>query len=111
MGRQPLFDEYEAVLLLDAYLQTLSGAVSRKDAVKTCSEKLRSMAIRKGLVIDDQYRNVSGIHFQMLSMESAYRGKTIQKAPSYLFVSVVNMYNTERSKYESILKQAMLMAG
>ena len=45
MARQAPFTEYEAVLLLDAYLRTVSGDASRRDAVKDCSDALRRMAI------------------------------------------------------------------
>ena len=47
MARQAPFTEYEAVLLLDAYLRTVSGDASRRDAVKDCSDALRRMAINE----------------------------------------------------------------
>ena len=69
------FTEYEAVLLLDAFLQFESGKALRKDAIGNCSAKLRRLAIANGMEIDDTYKNTNGISFQMASMESAYRGK------------------------------------
>ena len=110
MARQAPFTEYEAVLLLDAYLQTVSGDASRRDAVKDCSDALRRMAINKGMVIEDAYRNTGGISFQMASMESAYRGKTITKSATKLFTETVSMYRNDRKKYEGLLKEAKLMA-
>ena len=61
MARQAPFTEYEAVLLLDAYLRTVSGDALRRDAVKECSEALRRMAINMGIEIEDTYRNTGGI--------------------------------------------------
>lgn len=110
MARQAPFTEYEAVLLLDAYLQAVSGVASRRDAVKDCSEALRRMAISKGIEIEDSYRNTGGISFQMASMESAYHGKTITKPATKLFTETVSMYRNDRKKYEELLKEAMLMA-
>lgn len=110
MARQAPFTEYEAVLLLDAYLRTVSGDVSRRDAVKDCSDALRRMAINKGMEIEDAYRNTGGISFQMASMESAYRGKTITKPATKLFTKTVSMYRNDRKKYEGLLKEARLMA-
>ena len=75
MARQAPFTEHEAVLLLDAFLCFELGESSRKDAVIKCSKELRQMAKNSGMAIDDAYRNVNGITFQMASMESAYRGK------------------------------------
>lgn len=110
MARQALFTEYEAVLLLDSYLRTLYDDTLRRDAVKDCSEALRRMAINKGIEIDDAYRNTGGISFQMASMESAYRGKKIEKPATKLFTETVSMYRNDRKKYEGLLKEAMLMA-
>ena len=104
------FTEYEAVLLLDAFLQFESGKVLRKDAIGNCSAKLRRLAIANGMEIDDIYRNTNGISFQMASMESAYRGKTITKPATRLFDETVSMYRNNRKKYEGLLKEAMLMA-
>lgn len=110
MARQAPFTEYEAVLLLDAYLRTVSGDASRRDAVKSCSDALRHMAINKGIEIEDAYRNTGGISFQMASMESAYRGMTITKPATKLFAETVSMYRNDRKKYEGLLKEAKLMA-
>ena len=110
MARQAPFTEYEAVLLLDAYLRTVSGDVSRRDAVKDCSDALRRMAINKGMEIEDAYRNTGGISFQMASMESAYRGMTITKPATKLFTETISMYRNDHKKYEGLLKEAKLMA-
>ena len=110
MARQAPFTEYEAVLLLDAYLRTVSGDASRRDTVKDCSDALRRMAINKGMEIENAYRNTGGISFQIASMESAYRGKTITKPATKLFTETVSMYRNDRKKYEGLLKKAKLMA-
>lgn len=110
MARQAPFTEYEAVLLLDAYLRTVSGDALRKDAVKECSEALRRLAINMGIEIEDTYRNTGGISFQMASMESAYQGRTMTKPATKLFVETVFMYRNDRKKYEELLKEAKLMA-
>ena len=68
MARKVPFTEHEATLLLDAYLTTIEGTASRSDAIKKCSDALRRMAINSGMEIDDVYRNVNGITFQIASM-------------------------------------------
>lgn len=110
MARQAPFTEYEAVLLLDAFLQAELGAISRKEAIKNCSAALRSMALSNGIEIDSTYRNINGITFQMASMESAYRGKTIRMPATRFFEKTVEMYKTNREEYERILKEAKLMS-
>ena len=106
MARQIPFTKHEAALLLDAYLKVLSGELSRMDSVKECSRVLRLMAINSGMRIDDIYRNINGISFQMASMESAYQGRTIMKPATRLFAEVVNLYKNDNKKYQELLKAA-----
>ena len=110
MARQVAFTKYEAVLLLDAYLKVLSGELSRMDAVKECSRMLRLMAVNSGMEIDDTFRNVNGISFQMASMESAYQGRTIMKPATRLFTETVTLYRTNANEYQKLLKEAKDMA-
>ena len=77
MVRQKPWDKYEAAILLDAVIKVRSGEIDRKQAIADVSEKLRKRAQAAGVQIDDVYRDVAGITFQMYSMESAYEGHTL----------------------------------
>ena len=105
------FSQHEAVLLLDAYLAVINNGKPRSEMVSLASEDLRRMALNRGIEIDDKYRNISGIHFQMASMESAYEGVTVFKPPSKLFLETVKLYRENRSQYDKILAEAKAMAG
>ena len=48
MPQKILWDEDEALILLDALLQVLSGALSRKNAAALVSRELRTRAIYEG---------------------------------------------------------------
>ena len=86
------FSQHESVLLLDAYLNSIATGQPRLQAVKKVSADLRRIAINRGIEIDDVYRNVNGIHFQMASMESAYLGRTVQKPATKLFTQTVALF-------------------
>lgn len=111
MPRQVPFTEYEAALLLDAYLKTLSGEKGRMESVRDCSMQLRQMALNAGSEIDDICRNVNGISFQMASMESAYQGHTIMKPATRLFTEIVLLYKNDVARYQQLLKEAKGMAS
>lgn len=111
MPRQVPFTEYEAALLLDAYLKTLSGEKGRMESVRDCSMRLRQMALNAGSEIDDICRNVNGISFQMASMESAYQGHTIMKPATRLFTEIVLLYRNDVARYQQLLKEAKGMAS
>ena len=111
MPRQVPFTEYEAALLMDAYLKTLSGEKGRMESVRDCSMQLRQMALNAGSEIDDICRNVNGISFQMASMESAYQGHTIMKPATRLFTEIVLLYRNDVARYQQLLKEAKGMAS
>lgn len=107
--KQPSWDKYEAVILLEGLIASLEGDTSRPEAVKAVSQKLRKIALNRGIEIDDTYRNENGISFQMKSMESAYYGHTIFKPASRLFMEVVELYHNSTNEYNSLLKEAKAM--
>lgn len=111
MSRQIPFTRHEAVLLLDTYLSVQERHIARMEAVRQCSDALRSMAINNGLTIDDAYRNRRGISFQMASMESAFQGKTITVPATRLFIDTVELYRAHNMQYHQLLKEAKDMAN
>ena len=101
------WDIEEAVLMLDMLLKSFDGKLTRKEAIRQVSEKLRRRAVNRGITIDDIFRNENGIAFQMSALEVAYTGiKTKLKQPTKLFVETVNLYRNHRELYEEILKEA-----
>lgn len=109
MPVQPKWNIYEAALLLQAYIQILQGKETAREAICRVSDQLRLMAINNGIEIDEIFRNVNGITFQMKSMESAYKGYTVVMPASKLFLEVVSIYKNEKYRYREILKEAQRM--
>lgn len=107
MAKSAPFSPHEAVLLLDAYLTAIATDQPMMQAVKQASSDLRKMALNNGAEIDDKYRNVNGISFQMERMKSSYAGKTSTK----LFTQIVALFRENRSEYDKILKEAKAMVN
>ena len=108
-GRQPQWDIYEAVVLLEGYLETLQGNQPKVRIIRRISVDLRRMAISRGIDIDDVYRNENGISYQIQSMASAYKGEKIYVPATKLFETAVTLYRTNASKYLKILEEAKSM--
>lgn len=104
MASQKAWDKTEAAILLEALIRVKEGEVSRKDAIESVSERLREKARLEGLEIDDTFRNVSGITFQMHSMESAYVGKTLIKPATKLFSEIALLRKENPIEYYKLLK-------
>lgn len=108
-SKKPKWDIFEAAILLDGFLQTQLKMQPKLKIIKSISLQLRQMAINRGLKIDNVYRNENGISYQIKSMESAFKGKTIYVPATKLFTEIVALYNINRTKYNTILKEAKEM--
>lgn len=107
-SQQPRWDIYEAAILLEAVLNVDAQKETRKEAITRVSDTLRNLAKRRGLNIDDTFRNENGITFQFQSMEYSALGKenSTHKIGSKLFDEVVALYRKDKPEYNKILATA-----
>lgn len=94
------WNKYEAAILHDFYLRYSEGALSKNEAIQAVSKRLRIMAKNNNVIIDDAYRNLNGIKFLLLSMESAYKGFTITKPASKQFTEIVALYKNDKKQFD-----------
>ena len=99
------WDKYEAALLLDYCIKVENGEISKKEAVSTVSQMLRSRAIRKGYEIDDVFRNENGISMQLSSMRNCYLGKDQGLTISKLFYETVSLRKNDPGAFNHILQE------
>lgn len=101
------WSEDEAIIIVDAFYQFKNGNIKRTEAVKNVSERLRNMALHKGLEIDDVYRNTNGISMQMATLEHIYsEGKSGLRSGSKLFREVMNLYVENKHLFQEKLNVA-----
>ena len=110
-SKQPRWDIYEAVILLEGYLETLQGIQSKSKIIKRTSADLRRMAVNRGVEIDDVYRNENGISYQIQSMDSAFKGQKVYAPTTKLFTDAVTLYRADNERYQKILGEAKGMIG
>lgn len=65
MKRQPTWDKYEVALLIYAYIQIKNGKEEKIIELKKLSDKLRRKAVNEGLIIDETFRNLNGMQWQL----------------------------------------------
>ncbi len=108
--RQRKWNIYEATLLLEGLLEVLNDDIPRMEIVKRVSSDLRKMALNQGEKIDETFRNVNGIYFQITSMEAAWKGHEVfGKSGSSLFSEIVDIYRLNKPEFDRLLKKAKLM--
>lgn len=110
-NKQPKWDIYEAVILLDGYLEVPQTNQPKAQIVRRVSADLRRMAVNRGIEIDDIYRNENGISYQIQSMDSAYRGEKVYVPATRLFAETVKLYRTDTERYFDILEEAKNMVA
>ena len=110
-NKQPKWDIYEAVILLDGYLEWLNTNQPKTKIIKRISADLRRMATHRGTEIDDIYRNENGISYQIQSIDSAYKGKKVYVPATRLFEETVELYRTDAERYIEILEEAKSMVA
>ena len=63
------WNEFEAVLLVEACSKVISGEASKSDVIPDLSCRLRERMINQGLEVNDTYRNENGIALQLSAMQ------------------------------------------
>ena len=89
------WDIEEAVLMLDMLLKSIDGKLTRKEAIRQVSEKLRRRAVNRGITIDDIFRNENGITFQMSALEVAYTGIKTKVKQLFVFLCATGLQNED----------------
>lgn len=111
MANRVRWDQYEAVILLDAYVKFVDGQLTRSQAIERVSSLLRKRAILAGETIDDSYRNEAGISFQLGVMQFVMTdGKKGIGQKSKLFQDTVNLYRSNPSEFASTLQTALRLS-
>lgn len=108
MKRQPHWDQFEVALLVDAYIRITEKGENKKTTLEQLSKQLRDKACNEGLEIDDTFRNLNGMMWQIGFIECAFKKTGYGKhMPSKLFQHVVDLYQENREEYNRILTRAI----
>lgn len=104
---QKNWDKYEVALLIEAYQNIKQGRVDRTSALILLSQNLRQMAQNDGLEIDDTFRNLNGMTWQMGFIEKAFNSDTYEsRTPPHIFIEMVDIYQRNPQEYQKILDEA-----
>lgn len=107
MKRQPTWDKYEVALLINSYMQIKNRTEEKTHELKKLSEKLRRKAENEGLIIDETFRNLNGMQWQLGFVDCAFNNKNFgTRSPSKMFRKMVDMYQNEKESFNEILRVA-----
>ena len=102
--------KHEVALLIDACICFDASNCSRSEVIKDLSRKLRELAVKNGLQIDEIYRNENGIAMQFTIMQSLLNDtESGLHNASKLFVEMKDLYYEDNREYKRILREAQAM--
>lgn len=104
--REKNWDKYEVALLIEAFLAIENGA-DKISILQELSLQLRKMAKIDGFDIDDKFRNLNGMQWQLGFIKLAFNGSSWEnRKPPKLFIEGVATYKENREEYLRILGEA-----
>lgn len=107
--KQPNWDEYEVALLIDTYFSIKKNNINKNSAIKDLSNNLRKMAINRGIVINDVFRNENGINMRLYEIEGILSNGTYGlKNTSELFRKMIWLYINNQASFNTILNIAKI---
>lgn len=104
------WSKYEVALLIELYQLYKDGVLSRSDAIRNLSRRLRARMVSLGMSISDTYRNEAGISLQMSAMEYVLTdGERGINHPPKAFHEIAFLYKNYPSAYSNLLSIAHIM--
>lgn len=104
---QKNWDKYEVALLIEAYQNIKQGRADKNSALIALSQNLRKMAQNENLEIDDTFRNMNGMQWQLGFIERAFIGDDYDsRTPSKIFMEMAEIYNQNQKEFHDILDEA-----
>lgn len=106
MGTRVPWDQYEVALLFRAYGNIVDGADINTEA-KDLSQQLRKIALHRGTVIDETYRNVNGMKMQLGNVQYLFtNGAKGLSGASEKIRNMYQLYQNNQGEYRQRLKEA-----
>lgn len=101
------WNEYEAVLLVEACNKVISGEASKSDVIPELSSRLRGRMLSQGVEISETYRNENGIALQLSAMQYIMtNGEFGLPGGSALFSRMASLFTEDRPSFDMKLNLA-----
>lgn len=101
------WNEYEAVLLVEACNKVISGEASKSDVIPELSNRLRGRMLGQGVEINETYRNENGIALQLSAMQYIMtNGEIGLPGGSALFSRMASLFTEDRPSFDMKLNIA-----
>ena len=101
------WNEYEAVLLVEACNKVISGEASKSDVIPELSSRLRGRMLSQGVEISETYRNENGIALQLSAIQYIMtNGEIGLPGGSAIFSRMASLFTEDRPSFDMKLNLA-----
>lgn len=101
------WDKFEAALIIDMFYKIKAGEISKQEGATIVSNRLRQYGVKRGIEIDEKYRNINGIMMQLNAVEYAVTdGKYGLSSCSQIFKEIVELYKSNYKVFSFVLVEA-----
>lgn len=102
------FDIQEAAILLDEYLKGIASGRRISETARLASQRLRQLAVKKGMKIPPSFRSPVGIQGRLRSLKGVYENReTLTTLGTEVFRQIIELYDSDRDKFEELLKDSL----
>ena len=107
MSKRIPWNEQEITLLFRAYECVTNGTEINTEAIEL-SKLLRELAVDRGILIDDTFRNINGIKMQLANVQHLFTdGKKGLSGASTYIREMYQKYQYKNDEYQRILKETI----
>lgn len=101
------FDRFETAVLIYFYVMVSTGRITVQSAWKRLSDIFREYGRIRGLEVDENYRNITGMQLRMSSIAALFNNKDVKYArPSALDREIFDLYMNKRDDFDVLLREA-----
>lgn len=101
------WDEFEVAFLIEKYWEYKNQTLTRAQTIDLVSSSLRKYGQKKGIDVDEKYRNKNGINMKIEELNYLFsHGKSGLKNTSDLFKTMTALYENSFEEYSSVLEEA-----
>ena len=101
------WDRYEVALLFRAYEKVATGSDLTREA-ETLSQVLRDLAVRRGVAIDETYRNVNGMKMQLVNVQYLFTdGERGLSGASSMIREMYELCRNHPVEFQAIMMEAI----
>lgn len=100
------WDQFETALLIEAFWKIENKQENRTVVLNELSDNLRTRAVKRGIKIDETFRNINGMNIQLANIALSFFPDRSAIHRTAIFDTIANIYKNDRQKFNHILDEA-----